>query len=167
MSSPTQRLVLFGQYYVMCEWFSFVSPKLCDWELGFLISSLLLVPSLSSSSVPGIPWNSWLYSRSGSCRVFVVGPGDRRDWNRARPRRRLPRALGLGRLRTDPFDDCLENWRENWRPRGRVGGRFCKFCVVQRNSLGPIWVGETQAELLLEIQRPPGGYKGEKGYDYK
>lgn len=123
--------------------------ELCDWESSFLFASLSLVPSFSSSSVPATPWKSWSYSGSGSCSVLVGGPGDCRDWNRARPRLRLPKALGLGRLRTDAFDDCLENWRENWRPRGRVGGRF-----VQRNSLGPNWVGEQQTvELVLEIQR--------------
>lgn len=53
--------------------------------------------------------------------MSVVGPGDRRDWNRTRPRLRLPRALGLGRLRTDAFDVCLENWSENWRLRGCIG----------------------------------------------
>lgn len=128
--------------------------KFCDCEFVFLISSLLLVPSLSLSSVPAIPWKSWSYSGSGSCRVSVGGPGDRRDWNRARPRLRLPRALGLGRLRTDPLDVCLENWRENWRPRGRVSGRFWMFNVVQRNSLGPSEVGEQQTgEPDLDIQR--------------
>lgn len=86
--------------------------------------------------------------------MSVGGPGDRRDWNRARPRLRLPRALGLGRLRIDPFDVCLENWRENWRPRGRVGGKFWAFSVVQRNSLGPSEVGEQQTEdPALDIQR--------------
>lgn len=81
------------------------------------------------------------------------GPGDCRDRNRLRPRLRLPRALGLGRLRTDPLDDCLENWRENWRPRGR-DGQFLPFRVVQRKALGPSWVGETQVrELFLEMKR--------------
>ncbi len=86
--------------------------------------------------------------------MSVGGPGDRRDWNRARPRLRLPRALGLGRLRTDPLDDCLENWRENWRPRGRICGRLLLFSVAQRNAFGPSWVGEQQTkEPVLEGQR--------------
>lgn len=140
-----------------CEWFSNFF-KLCDWD--FLVSLLLLVPSLSSSSAPAIPWKSWLYSGSGSCRVSEGGPGDCRHWNWARPRLRLPRALGLGRLRTDPLDDCLENWRENWRPRGRVG-RFWTFSVVQRNALGPSWVGEQQTEEpILEIQRTESDHEG-------
>lgn len=87
--------------------------ELCDWESGFLLSSMSLAPSLLSSSVPVIPWKSWSYSGSGICRVSEEGPGDRLDWNRARIRCRLPKPLGLGRLRTDPLEVCLENWREN------------------------------------------------------
>lgn len=90
------------------------------------------------------------------------GPGDCRDWNRARLRLRLPRALGLGRLRIDPLDDCLENWRENWRPRGWVG-RFWAFSVVQRNALGPSWVGEQQTEeVVLEMQRTESDHEGRR-----
>lgn len=67
-----------------------------------------------------------------------------RDRNRARQRlRRRPRAEGLGRLRTEPLDDCLENWRENWRPLGRTGPPGL-LRVVQRKARGPSWVGEMQ-----------------------
>lgn len=88
------------------------------------------------------------------------GPFDCRDWNLPRPRLRLPRAFGLGRLWIEPLDDCLENWRENWRPRGRVG-RFLTFGAIQRNALGPIWVGKKQTEeLFLKVQRKVSGHQG-------
>lgn len=126
------------------------SPQI--WSILWLVL-LLLVSFLSVSSFPAIPWKLWLYSASGSCRVSEEGLCGCWVGNRPRPCLHLPRALGLGRLRIDPLDDCLENWREYWRPRWRVGW-FWTLSVVQRNAFGPSWVGEQQNDKpVLEIQR--------------
>ncbi|KAF3859714.1 hypothetical protein F7725_022113 [Dissostichus mawsoni] len=81
------------------------------------------VSSFSSSSVPASPWKSLSYSGSGSwsgsCKVSA---GDRWDWKQASVRFLFPRPLGLGKLRTDALDDCLENWSENCRPEVWRGG---------------------------------------------
>lgn len=89
------------------------------------------------SSASPTPWKSCLCSGPG-------GSVGGRHRNRARQRLRWrPRAEGLGKLRSEPLDDCRENCKEKWRPQG-LAGPLGLLKVVQRKALGPSWVGETQ-----------------------